>query len=230
MYIHNKKKTDFDWDTFFALKPTDKIIDKADKILQNIRQDFKENKYQITFTLHEVIGDLFKNIELDFPLKILELGAATGFLTRFLINQYRGTGVLVDKNKIAYERFLANEKEYRNHITYINEDIFHLDLPNKFNLVCSFGLIEHFKDKEQVINAHKKFVDPLGYILILVPLNTILTRIFYAVHPELNLGYRELLSKVEFENILIDQGLEIIGSNISHGYCYDFIATLCKCV
>jgi hypothetical protein len=73
------------------------------------------------------------------------------------------------------------------------------------------------------MKAHKKFVKPGGIILILVPFDTPLTRVFYEVHQELNPGYRELLSKEEFCEILVQSGLEIINTYISHGYVYDII-------
>ena len=48
--------------------------------------------------------NLLAEINLDNP-QILELGAATGVLTRWLISQYGGNGVLVDKNKSSLNAY-----------------------------------------------------------------------------------------------------------------------------
>jgi 2-polyprenyl-3-methyl-5-hydroxy-6-metoxy-1,4-benzoquinol methylase len=100
-------------------------------------------------------------------------------------------------------------------------------LDKNFDIVCSFGLIEHFVDKQAVLDVHKNFAAPNGIIIILVPMNTPLSRTFLEVHPELNLGYRELLSEKEFKDILIHGGFEIIRTAVSQYYSYDFIGAVC---
>lgn len=226
-YYNNN--SNFDWDAFFSLKGGESIFDKVDKleILQSIRNNFKENNYQLALALCGVIDELLQNVAIVQP-KILELGAATGSLTRFLIDRYNGTGVLVDQSETAYQRFLPYSSHYADSIKYLNMDLFQLNLEEKYDLVCSFGLIEHFKDKKKIIEAHQMHVGLNGYLLILVPSDTILTRVFFNIHPELNLGYRELLSMLELESVLRDSGLQIINTSKSKGYCYDFIGALCK--
>jgi SAM-dependent methyltransferase len=152
-----------------------------------------------------------------------------GFLTRWLLSQYGGSGVLVDKSQASsrtYHRMQDNLKKY---ITYLNADLFHLELEEEFDLICSFGLIEHFVDKQAVFAAHKKFAASNANIIIIVPLDSPLTRAFLEVHPELNLGYRELLSEQEFKRILTRNALHVIRMNISQGYSYDFVGAVCYC-
>jgi 2-polyprenyl-3-methyl-5-hydroxy-6-metoxy-1,4-benzoquinol methylase len=117
----------------------------------------------------------------------------------------------------------------KKYITYLNADLFHLELEEEFDLICSFGLIEHFVEKQAVLAAHKKFAASNANIIILVPLDSPLTRAFLEVHPELNLGYRELLSEKELKRILTRNALHVIRMNISQGYCYDFVGALCHC-
>jgi hypothetical protein len=108
-------------------------------------------------------------------------------------------------------------------------DLFQLDLAETFDVVCSFGLIEHFVHKEALLEIHKKFAAFNGMVIILVPLDSPLTRAFLEVHPELNLGYRELLKEKEFKKILVQNGLEVVRTKVSHGYSYDFVGALCLC-
>ena len=101
-----------------------------------------------------------------------------------------------------------------------------MELAERFDLVCSFGLIEHFIDKRPVLEIHRKFIAPGGVIVIIVPMDTPLTRAFFELHPELNLGYRELLKEKEFKRILTQQGMKILRTQASKGYVYDFLGAL----
>jgi len=218
----------FDWEAYFSDEFAHNIIEKMDLnyILSKAREHLKENKFRLAFTLNKMMKKLLKGKEPSNP-RILELGAATGFLTRWFIEQFGGTGVLVDYSQASYQAYTDLEDHIKQNITYINIDIFQLDLDERFDLVCSFGLIEHFKDKKAIINAHRKFVAPGGMIIILIPMDTPLSRTFSELHPELNLGYRELLKEKEFVDILIQQGLKVLRIETSFGYSYDFVGAIC---
>jgi len=220
----------FDWETYFSTEYSSSIIGQMDTLrtVSKLRVHLKEDKFRMSFSLTRLMRELLKGIEIKSP-KILELGAATGFLTRWLLSQYGGSGVLVDKSQASsrtYHRMQDNLKKY---ITYLNADLFHLELEEEFDLICSFGLIEHFVDKQAVLAAHKKFAASNANIIIIVPLDSPLTRAFLEVHPELNLGYRELLSEQEFKRILTRNALHVIRMNISQGYSYDFVGAVCYC-
>ena len=226
----NESKDSFDWETYFLTEYSSGIIDQIDtlRMISRLRMHLKEDKFRFSFSLTRLMRELLKGIEIKSP-KILELGAATGFLTRWLIIKYGGSGVLVDKSKASFRIYNAIQDNLKKHITYLNVDLFHLELEEKFDLICSFGLIEHFVDKQAVFAAHKKFAASNANIIILVPLDSPLTRAFLEVHPELNLGYRELLSEKELKRILTRNALHVIRMNISHGYCYDIVGALCYC-
>jgi hypothetical protein len=97
-----------------------------------------------------------------------------------------------------------------------------------FDLVCSFGLIEHFRHKHAVIDIHKTFVHSRGFVVIIVPLGTPLTRVFFEIHPELNFGYRELMTLPELRDCLEQENLNPINTSLSSGYVYDFAAVVCQ--
>lgn len=220
---------DFDWKTFFSQsngKPFIKGLDH-ERLFGNIRKHLKENVFQMTFSMAKVLREIFSGVKLGKQPKIIELGAGTGFLTRCLIEQYEGSGMLVDNNENSFQAFCKLKDHRSEPISYLVEDIFSLNILEKFDIVCSFGLIEHFENKEAVLSVHRKFVQSDGYILILVPLDSHLTRVFFDVHPELNLGYRELLSEDELISILRQVDFDVIKTKASCGYSYDFIAALC---
>jgi len=224
----NEGVENFDWESYFRLESSSEIIDQMDqaKIISILRKHLNEDKFQLAFVMTKFLRDLLKGMEIKSPT-ILELGAATGFLTRWLISQYGGRGILVDKSNASYEKYMSLKDSLAKYITYLNVDIFEMELHEKFDLVCSFGLVEHFVEKHAVLSVHKKYAAVNGFIIILVPLDSPLTRVFLEIHPELNLGYRELLSEKEFKEILNQNGLRIIRTKISQGYCYDFIGALC---
>lgn len=220
----------FDWETFFSPETPGEIFKKLDiqQMMLKLREHLKENKFRLAFALNRVMTRLFEASTPHSP-RVLELGAATGFLTRWLLRQYGGTGTLVDSSKASYQAYTRMEDDVKKNITYLNVDLFALELQERFDLVCSFGLIEHFKDKAPVLEVHKKMAAPTGSIVILVPLDTPLTRVFLELHPELNLGYRELLTEKEFKGILKQHHLQVLRTQISKGYVYDFIGALCRC-
>ena len=74
----------------------------------------------------------------------------------------------------------------------------------------------------------KKFCKEDGIIIVIVPMDTILTRLYYNSFPEKNLGYRELLSKKDLTKQIKKSGLEVLNVEVSENYVYDFIAAVCK--
>jgi cyclopropane fatty-acyl-phospholipid synthase-like methyltransferase len=225
----NEGSEDFDWEAYFSPEHADKIIQQVDplQIIANLRKHLQENKFRLTFTLSKLLRKLLAGEEVKSP-NILELGAATGLLTRWLVCRYGGTGVLVDKSEASYKKYCEIKDNIKRYLTYITEDIFALELAEEFDLVCSFGLVEHFVDKRDVLAVHRKFVSSRGIIVLLVPLDSPLTRAFLEVHPELNLGYRELLTESEFKKMLTQNGLKVVRTEVSKGYCYDFVGALCR--
>jgi len=226
----NKNSKNFDWEAYFSPENTDKIFKKMDlvKLISQLRNHLKEDKFKMTFVLGSVLRSILKDLSLKKNSRTLELGAATGLLTRWLISQYGGTGVLVDNSKASYRAYTSLKNPLKKYITYLNKNIFSLQLDETFDIVCSFGLVEHFIDKKEVLDVHRRFLAPDGIILLLVPLDTPLTRVFWELHPELNRGYRELLTETEFYKILTRNGLKVIRTQPVFGYSYDFIGALCR--
>lgn len=233
MYVskifRNCDEKSFDWDNYFKTDQFEKIFEQIDlkQMVLNLREHLKESRLKMAFALNIVMTRLLKGYDLKNS-SILELGAATGLLSRWLIQKFKGTGVLVDSSQSAFRAFKSVGGNVERSITYLIEDIFNLNLIKKFDVVCSFGLIEHFREKRVILDIHKKFAKPGGFIIILIPFDTPSTRAFFELNPQLNLGYRELLTRKELSNSLKKEGLEIKNIQVSHGYVYDFIAALCQ--
>lgn len=229
--INGKGKKPFDWETYFSQQSPDeteivKIMD-LENTVKSLRKHLREDLTLMVFTLGKMMLRLMEGFDFKKP-EILELGAATGFLTKWLLGQCGGSGVLVDKSEASYKAFVAKGGYLTKSITYLIEDVFTLNLEKKFDIVCSFGLIEHFPDKTRIIDVHKKFIKDSGIMIILIPLDTPLSRAFFEVHPELNLGYRELLTKNELCDFLSHYHLQVVRTQESHGYTYDYLGALCK--
>ena len=219
----------FDWEMFFSGESAKRILENMDveQVVLRAREHLQENRFRQTLVFNQVMRKLFKGREPHEPA-ILELGAATGFLTRWLTEEYGGTGVLVDNSEASYRAYSEMNYDRKHNFTYVKSDIFQLELERQFDLVCSFGLVEHFMEKRAVIEVHKRYTKPGGIIVIIIPMDTPLSRTFFELYPELNLGYRELLKEKEFKDMLSRHGLEILRTQASSGYSYDILAALCE--
>lgn len=222
-----QKDSKFDWNEYFKRNPGNNFegIDIEER-LTNARKHLAENSMKMTLVLSRFMRTLLEGLDIKKP-NILELGAATGFMSRWLLNEYGGTATLVDNNANSKEAYEKTPNNNTGSISYVLEDIFKLNLENSYDLSCSFGLIEHFPDKKEIIQVHEKFLAQNGLSIIVVPMDTPLSRTFWEVHPEQNLGYRELLTRTELISAFKDSGLEVLKCTASQGYVYDFIGVVC---
>jgi len=119
----------------------------------------------------------YKSILDDLCLKnpkIIELGCGTGELTARLLKRYGGTATLVDNNETAFHIASENFIRHKIKFTFIKKNIMKFKTNNKYDIVHSEGLIEHFtgKEQEKILEAHKMCVSEKGIILISVPRRT----------------------------------------------------------
>lgn len=230
MYLTQNHNKNFNWEEYFNNIDSYKYIPDIDfkQYFLNARQILKEDDQLIGLTMGTVIRNLLRNLDIYKP-NILELGAGTGFLSRSLLTLYGGKSVLVDKCITSYNSFvnIQSKSNMGSNITYIVADIFELYMQESFDIVCSFGVVEHFADKKDIINVHKKFLNKTGHMIIIIPMDSKLTRMYYESFPEKNLGYRELLTKKEIIAQLDEIGVKPINVEISKGYVYDYLAVLC---
>jgi len=97
--------------------------------------------------------------------------------------------------------------------TFVRADVFKHEPRQAFDVVCSFGLIEHFTDWEELFLRHVEWVSPEGYLVISTPnFRSKLQHFLHATLDGANLErhnlkamdpdrWRELAEKVGFEVI-----------------------------
>ncbi|ADH63824.1 conserved hypothetical protein [Allomeiothermus silvanus DSM 9946] len=175
---------------------------------------------------------LFEGLEVRRP-SILFLGAAEGYEAMQLSAMYPGGEiVLVDYDAfcrderfgkfpeaypfLGYNPATGSWKTYHREdfrVDFVVEDIRNLNYGPEFDIVLSVGLLEHFPDslKPMVVEWHRKFVKPGGYVILTTPRRQLKSKLFYRIMGRLmNYGYRELMDARQLGKYAHENGLEIL--------------------
>ena len=107
---------------------------------------------------------------------LLDIGCGEGGLSLYLARKYNMKVTLVDFSKKAIERAVERYREQGIDVSYYYGDIFDMEIGERFDVVMSEGLIEHFYRSKRIgmIRRHMELVKENGYIIIFVPAKTIL--------------------------------------------------------
>ena len=168
------------------------------------------------WTVWRAYANLLKGISFSRPIKIIELGCGTGYHTMQMTHLYPVSKVtLVDFNASVVEdteqRFagLDCEKEF------LLRDLFKFELDEKYDIVHSQGLLEHYtpEERKQLIRLHRDLLTPDGLAVILVPTPSpayrfwrgLLERLHLWIYPD-----ETAISFAEFTEELESSGLEIL--------------------
>lgn len=126
--------------------------------------------YQPEIITRNVFQDLFdKFLPKDSSKTILEIGCAGGKYLCYLTKKfgYQTFGIDysedIEKTKILFKYNNLPEP------TLFKEDLFLWNPQQKFDIVCSFGFIEHFEDIRQVVQKHAELITPGGKLVITMP-------------------------------------------------------------
>ena len=116
---------------------------------------------------------LLKNINLN-DAKILELGSGSGKNSSTIAKILKTKRItLVDFNEKALEisKELIGNSNSDLDVKYLKRNILDLNLNEKFDIVHSEGLVEHFygKSRVEVFKKHVDFCKRDGVIIIFVP-------------------------------------------------------------
>lgn len=121
-----------------------------------------------TGLLSRPIADLIKKYFSGNVGRVFEIGCFPGtFLNVFGEMGHELNGIDGARRLPEMVSYLA-KKDYRIGRFY-NEDFLQLSSGDKFDIVCSFGFVEHFPEYETVIRRHLEFVNDSGYVMITVP-------------------------------------------------------------
>jgi 2-polyprenyl-3-methyl-5-hydroxy-6-metoxy-1,4-benzoquinol methylase len=188
--------------------------------MSNVWNDWFGN-YEILLPLYRIwdgievgkYGCLLRGISLNTSL---ELGCGSGILTKYLMREKVDTALLVDYSEKALSVAKKNLKGH-NGVRFLKENILDLDLKQRFDLVQSQGLIEHYKGEQQIeiIKKHIQFVRDRGFLLLVVPRVSRMYMLWRLCGSIVNggswvFGYEEPIDPLWLEKIVSDFGLDLI--------------------
>lgn len=107
-------------------------------------------------------------------LNTIEVGCGTGQLS-LLFSQEAKRVTLLDYTESSLKQAKKLfEKHGINKCSFVRDDLFDIHHNNKYDLVVSSGLLEHFKGEEELacLNAHKYLAKKNGYVVIIAPSDT----------------------------------------------------------
>ena len=188
--------------------------------------DKYHNRVQVSqrflWTVWRAYAALLRGIHFDEPIKIIELGCGTGYHTLQMTKLFPVNKVtLVDFNANVIEdtkkrlSCLKCEKEF------LLRDLFTLDLDEKYDIVHSQGLLEHYTPEEQrkLISLHRDLLTTNGIAIILVPTPSIPYRFWRGMLEKLHLWIypdETAISEEEFTKQLESSGLQILKMQMCH--------------
>ena len=101
---------------------------------------------------------------------VMELGCAPGRVLEHMARlrpQHRYHGL--DYAEDGVKRAKVSLRKAGLHCTIHQGDLKTFEPPRKYDLVVSYGLIEHFTNPLSILKAHKRFCAPNGRVAITVP-------------------------------------------------------------
>ncbi len=154
--------------------------------------------------------DLFDRVLPKGPLTCLEVGAIPGRFLAYLAlhHGYRVTGIdFADNHRVFHDTMAAYGIDG---YEFIHGDFFSYDFQKKFDVVASFGFVEHFEDIEDVIARHCDLVAAGGYLVISVPNFRYLRYAYHFVFDRPSLAFHNLhaMDQKLLERIIEGHGFE----------------------
>lgn len=176
---------------------------------------YKHIKYQEVSADSEIAVWLKEHIkeDLNHHKTCFEVGIfPSGYSTIFGRMGYQINGIdrIIEVNKSMKDWLLSKGYDVGD---LICADFFEFKTNIKYDIVCSFGFIEHFKNFEDVIRNQAKLVKDKGFIIIETPnfkgfVQHILKYLFDKKN--LDIHYMPSMNFNKWENVLIQEGFEII--------------------
>ena len=137
---------------------------------------------------------------------VLEIGAAPGKWLSFMNKTYSMTASAIEYSPIGADALKKNLEILKTPIdtVYIG-DFFDIKPAPKFDIVMSFGFIEHFDDPSTVVSRHLDWLSPEGKLIIGIPnfsnfhgnLQKILDKSVYDAHNIAIMNLESLASLVD---------------------------------
>ncbi|GAA4333934.1 hypothetical protein GCM10023149_40990 [Mucilaginibacter gynuensis] len=137
-------------------------------------KSFWEAKTGLIFPIKAdyVFGDILGKLIAEKKIKTaIELGGFPGYYAIYLKKYQKLDTTLFDYyiHKDIIKKLLELNGLKEDDITIIEADLFAYTPEKQYDLVSSFGLIEHFNDTKAIIETHLQFLKPGGTLFITLP-------------------------------------------------------------
>jgi SAM-dependent methyltransferase len=162
------------------------------------------------------------------PKSILEIGAFPGRYLAYLSSRYglQATGLDFNPDDKKFMRSMhAMGIETAN---YICSDFLTHESHDKFDLVFSNGLIEHFTNFDEVLDKHCQYLKPGGAMLIMIPNKRFIRSLYGNLVDRKNQKAHNLacMNKAVFESFALRNNLKIEWLQYHGGFPYKVHAPL----
>jgi cyclopropane fatty-acyl-phospholipid synthase-like methyltransferase len=167
-------------------------------------------------TVFKIYKRFLDNLKIENP-SILELGCGSGEITARILKRYGGSATLIDNSKEAIKVAKSNFKKHGLDARIVYTDLFSLKIKEKFDIVHSEGLIEHFtgKKRNEIVKIHRRYVKNDGVVIISVPRPSWyykFWRFYLEKRKKWYYGFENPLDKKELKSILEKNGLKVLKS------------------
>jgi len=137
-------------------------------------KSFWESKKDLIFTIKPdyYFGDIMARLIAEKNIKnAIELGGFPGYYATYLKKYQHLDTTLFDyfiHHDIINQLLIKNGLKPED-IHIIEADLFSYKTEKQYDMVTSFGLIEHFSDTRDIIQRHLQFLKPGGVLFITLP-------------------------------------------------------------
>jgi SAM-dependent methyltransferase len=137
-------------------------------------KSFWESRKGLIFFIkpNYVFGDILAKIIAEKKItNAIELGGFPGYYATYLKKYQQLDTTLFDYfiHEELINQLLAKNGLKPGDINIIEADLFEYQPQKRYDLVLSFGLIEHFNDTRAIIETHLQFLKPGGTLFITLP-------------------------------------------------------------
>lgn len=175
---------------------------------------FEIQKYQMQ---NEWVREVWRYVP-NGPYSYLELGCAPGFCTAAvtLNRDWKISGIDFSNSESIFLKTLSLVGKDGH---YHQGDILDIEINKKFDIVASYGLIEHFsgEDFEKILDIHDRFLNDSGYLIIEIPNFTGMQYVWHFLfdRPNLNIHNTKIMNAK-----LLGTYFEMIGYEV---LCNDYL-------
>lgn len=146
--------------------------------------------------------------------QFIEIGCAPGSIMTYFHHEmgYEVSGVDYSSKEII-DSYLQSQGIQNYHLYF--GDFNQMEINERFDVVSSFGLIEHFNNYSEIIDKHKQLVNPGGYLVLEMPNLRFFNWLMYRLlNPKLlRMHNLKVMSKNALKQAVADNEFEILFNN-----------------